>query len=240
MTPQALEQILASTLADGRLTRTERQALKARIEAWDPSPEARAEARAHVFDMARRALDQHPPAHVVSWVEEVFRVLVPMSEPTTSVAPSEAYFSPAEAGRKRIIELFGGCRTTAEVCVFTVTDNDVAQAILRAHERGVRVRIITDNLKAEDRGSDVDRLAAAGVPVRMDHTDAHMHHKFALFDGQRLLTGSYNWTRSAFLENHENIVLTEDRHLVRLFDAEFERLWHGPDTGPHPQAGESP
>jgi phosphatidylserine/phosphatidylglycerophosphate/cardiolipin synthase-like enzyme len=40
------------------------------------------------------------------------------------------------------------------------------------------------------------------------------HHKFALFDNARLLTGSYNWTRSAPEHNHENFVVTNSRKLV--------------------------
>ena len=77
----------------------------------------------------------------------------------------------------------------------------------------------------EDLGSDVARLARSGVSVRFDHSDAHMHHKFAVFDRRLLLTGSFNWTRSASSENHENIVLTSDARLVGAFSREFEALW---------------
>ena len=40
-------------------------------------------------------------------------------------------------------------------------------------------------------------LAELGVAVRIDRSEHHMHHKFALFDDAILATGSYNWTRSA-------------------------------------------
>ncbi len=52
-----------------------------------------------------------------------------------------------------------------------------------------------------------------------------MHHKFALFDGARLMTGSYNWTRSAAQHNHENLVVSDDHELVGAFGKTFERLW---------------
>jgi len=94
-----------------------------------------------------------------------------------------------------------------------------------AHERGVKLRILSDNDKANDFGSDIDRLARAGVAVRIDRTPVHMHHKFGIFDGRLLLTGSYNWTRSAHDENAENNVLTDDPTLVKAFTVEFERLW---------------
>jgi len=87
------------------------------------------------------------------------------------------------------------------------------------------VRIVTDNDKEFDAGSDIAQLRQAGVPVAVDRTDAHMHHKFALFDGTWLLNGSYNWTRSAAQFNEENLVVHNDPGLVRQFQAQFDTLW---------------
>ena len=91
--------------------------------------------------------------------------------------------------------------------------------------RGVSLRCISDNDKEFDLGSDIGQLRAAGIPVALDRTDAHMHHKFAIFDGMRLLNGSYNWTRSAASFNEENLVLSNDPSLVRRFADEFDSLW---------------
>ena len=71
----------------------------------------------------------------------------------------------------------------------------------------------------------VAQLRAAGVPTMVDRTSAHMHHKFAIFDGQWLLNGSYNWTRSACAHNEENLVATNDPTLVRQFQGAFDQLW---------------
>jgi phosphatidylserine/phosphatidylglycerophosphate/cardiolipin synthase-like enzyme len=68
-------------------------------------------------------------------------------------------------------------------------------------------------------------LAKAGIAVKMDSTPNHMHHKFMVVDDRSLLTGSYNWTRSAARYNHENIVLIHESCVVRSFLKEFERLW---------------
>ena len=68
--------------------------------------------------------------------------------------------------------------------------------------------MVSDNEKAYDPGSDTLRFARAGVPVKIDDSPYHMHHKFALFDGDVLLTGSYNWTRGAADNNEENLILT--------------------------------
>jgi phosphatidylserine/phosphatidylglycerophosphate/cardiolipin synthase-like enzyme len=156
-------------------------------------------------------------------LENVIKVLLPESQAAGRIA--EAYFSPGVACRERICRAFREARTSADVCVFTITDNDISQEIARAHARGLRVRIITDNDKSEDRGSDIDRLRDQGVPVRVDETEHHMHHKFAVFDSELLFTGSYNWTRSAASHNQENIAVTSDRALVVPFVDAFELLW---------------
>lgn len=116
-------------------------------------------------------------------------------------------------------------RKTADVCVFTITDDRLADALLDAHRRAVAVRIITDDSKAEDLGSDVDRLGRAGIAVRVDRSPYHMHHKFAILDGSTLMTGSYNWTRGAARDNEENLIVTGDPRLVSPFVTTFERLW---------------
>jgi phosphatidylserine/phosphatidylglycerophosphate/cardiolipin synthase-like enzyme len=85
--------------------------------------------------------------------------------------------------------------------------------------------VVSDDDKAQDLGSDIARLRDIGIPVRLDRTEAHMHHKFAVFDRLRLLSGSYNWTRSAADANHENVLVSDDARLVQPFCRAFDDLW---------------
>lgn len=137
----------------------------------------------------------------------------------------EVHFSPGETCLGAILDQLEDARRSIDVCVFTITDDRIARALLAAHERGIKLRVITDNDKANDEGSDVWKLERAGIPVRVDRTEWHMHHKFAVFDGSIALTGSYNWTRGAARNNEENLVLCEDERFVTAFRREFERLW---------------
>ncbi|MEI8254507.1 MAG: phospholipase D-like domain-containing protein [Deltaproteobacteria bacterium] len=138
---------------------------------------------------------------------------------------ADAHFSPGETCLQAIRSQFARAKKTADVCVFTITDDRIAASVLDAHRRGVKVRVITDNDKANDEGSDVARIARAGVAVRQDQSEYHMHHKFAVFDGRIMLTGSYNWTRGAANFNEENLVVTDEPGLVEAFTGEFESLW---------------
>ena len=105
-----------------------------------------------------------------------------------------------------------------------ILTNDVNEAVISA-ARGVKIRTISDNDKGFDPGSDMHRLHAAQIPVRMDTSPNHMHHKFAVFDGKIVVSGSYNWTRSAAEHNEENIVVTNNRQIVQAFGKQFEHLW---------------
>ena len=138
---------------------------------------------------------------------------------------AEALFEPRQDCAERLRSLISRSVASLEICVFTITDDSLTRAILDAHRRGLRVRIVTDDEKSLDRGSDIDRLRREGIAVRFDGSPDHMHHKFALFDRRLVVTGSYNWTRSASENNHENIVVSDDGRLLQAFGDEFDQLW---------------
>jgi phosphatidylserine/phosphatidylglycerophosphate/cardiolipin synthase-like enzyme len=166
-----------------------------------------------------------PPHSVLNWLERIVKLLTPLSASGPALDIAEAVFSPQHDGAARIVRLFDAARVSVEVCVFTITDDRIADAMAAAYRRGVRLRVITDDDKRLDPGSDVEWLGRAGIPVRLDRTEYHMHHKFAVFDGRVLLSGSYNWTRSAALHNEENFLLTSELRLIQPFRELFEQLW---------------
>ena len=226
MNAAELDALLRQFLVDHKLSDAERKALAKWVEANVTTEQKRGVARSRVFDAARNAVADPTAALVVDFLEDVMKVLVPMGGAAAASAdPDEAFFSPGDACLGRIVARFNGCRSTAAVCVFTITDDRITAAILAAHKRGVKVRVVTDNDKAFDEGSDVQRLTDAGVPTRVDRTPFHMHHKFAIFDRRRVLNGSYNWTRSAANVNEENLTDTGDPALLAGFQRVFDALW---------------
>jgi phosphatidylserine/phosphatidylglycerophosphate/cardiolipin synthase-like enzyme len=228
MNAAELDALLRQFLVDHKLSDAEKKALAKWVDANVTSEQKRGVARSRVFATARAAVADPQAARVIDFLEDVLKVLVPMGEAATAApaaTPDEAFFSPGDACLGRIIARLNNARRSADICVFTITDDRIAAAILAAHKRGVKVRIITDNEKAYDEGSDVKRLQAAGVPLLVDQTPFHMHHKFAIFDRTRLINGSYNWTRSAATSNEENVTDTGDPALLASFQREFDSLW---------------
>ena len=222
--PATWDGMLRQTLEDDRLSKTERKALKERLRDAALDDRKRAVLRSRVYEIAREKVADVRMAPIVDWLEEVSKLLLPFSGDDGDPMV-EAHFSPGEACYRRIRGLLDGARRSASLCVFTITDDRIAERVIAAHRRGVLVRVITDDEKSEDLGSDVLDLARAGIGVRVDASPYHMHHKFALFDDDVLLTGSYNWTRGAAASNEENLILSNDRRLFSAFRGEFERLW---------------
>lgn len=224
MDPKRLKTMLRQTLDDFRLSRGERQALTRILEHVQLSEQSLSLYRQVAFELAREVANEANRDDLLSWLEDVCRVL--QTAATDSEAPrAEALFSPEDPCQERLVGLLKSARSSVDICVFTITDDRISDAVAAAHSRGVATRVITDDEKAFDRGSDVDRLRTAGVSIRVDCTPYHMHHKFAVFDRRLLVTGSYNWTRSADKFNEENYVISGDQRLVHRYSEVFEQLW---------------
>jgi len=125
-----------------------------------------------------------------------------------------------------ISELLNRANKTLDICVFTITDERLASDLVKCHERGVKIRIVTDDKKIYDRGSAIYNLKNIGIPVKIDHSQYHMHHKFAIIDSRIAFTGSFNWTYTASKHNQENLLVTSNYEILNQYADEFERLWN--------------
>jgi len=142
---------------------------------------------------------------------------------------SELLFFPDRSGRHaaRLCKELGGARQRLWVSVCGLTDDLISTEVLRAHARGVDVRVLVAG------GADVQRLEQAGVPVaRTDSTSPHgpMGHRFVLVDDV-VFAGSFSWTRQACESSREHLCRSCDRASVRAFRGEFEGLWRELSSG---------
>ena len=222
MNKTEIDEILAQTLADTQLSRSEKRALRKVIEDADLDTDQLGYIRHRVFEMARAESSRSAERKLIDWIEEAVKVFTPKLEPTAS---TRVLTSPGDECYEKIVSLFRSAQRAADVCVFTITDDRIADAMIAAHERGVRLRVISDDDKMHDRGSDVIRLSEAGIAVRVDNSPHHMHHKFAVFDDTIVLTGSYNWTRSAAKHNRENMLVTDEKAVANAYRVCFAGLW---------------
>ncbi len=218
---QAIQQSLEASLEDFAISRSERKELKSLLADAHGDKTAQAKIRQLAFRMATKAMQEVGEVTAMDWLESVIKLLYANEMKTKA----DAYFSPGDDCLHRIRQLISEAQQTLDICVFTITDNRIVEKLDEAHRRGTTIRIISDDTKSEDLGSDMETLEKIGIPCRYDRTSAHMHHKFAIADTHLLLTGSYNWTRSASTANNENIIVSNAPRLVTSFQGEFERMW---------------
>ena len=96
------------------------------------------------------------------------------------------------------------------------TGSGIVEALVRARERGVDVRLIADKRTPCERNPGIDVLAQAGTPIWIDRAVPIAHAKTMVIDGALTLMGSYNWTRNA-ARNSEDLNLVSSRALAAAY-----------------------
>lgn len=97
----------------------------------------------------------------------------------------------------RIVALLDRARVSVNLGMYIITVASIGDALLRAAKRGVRVRVVGCSSMAYSSGSQMTRLANAGIPVRFDRKESAylMHHKFCLIDTDWLCPRCYHEER---------------------------------------------
>lgn len=201
----------------------DKQTLKNLIKAKKPSNHELNVLRSQFFELAQSDSSDAETIRLVTWLEEINKCLLPVKD--KNEVENRCYFSPGDDCENAIVSCIRNAKHSIKICVFTISENVITNEIIAAKKRGVSVTIITDNDKLNDKGSDIRWLADEGVRIRIDESSSHMHHKFCIVDREILLTGSYNWTKSAADRNQENLLVTEDPKMVKAYLKEFEKLW---------------
>ncbi|MFK7928554.1 MAG: phospholipase D-like domain-containing protein [Myxococcota bacterium] len=213
---------LIDTLDDARVTRSERRTMREVLAETQLSPDQRLSLQQDLVKAVCDRLRNPADRELVQALGQAITLLRPTEVPR---ARSSAYFGPGDPMVETLQSLVENTRRSLDIAVFTLTDDRLSDAVRDAHKRGVAVRVLSDDDKAYDRGSDVLRLRDSGLNVHFDKSPYHFHHKFAVIDDRILVTGSYNWTRGAAKHNAENFLVTEDPGQVADFARAFDKMW---------------
>jgi len=182
----------------------------------------RGELKMKLFNIAKILAKEEENDNVkpIRWLENSFDLIE-----RNTFRLHEVLLSPGKQIPDTLNVLLENAKHTISICVFTISDQNLSGKLLDAHRRGVSVRIISDDQKVHDRGSQIYNLKKAGVKVKIDHSRYHMHNKFGIVDNRIAFTGSYNWTYTANKHNQENLIVTTNFDIVKQFSGQFEKLW---------------
>ena len=136
-----------------------------------------------------------------------------------------AYFSPDDNIERIIIKRLRKAKKNIHFMAFSFTSDGIGEEIIRAHKRGVLVKGIFEKRGTGTRYSEFVKMKLEGVPVVRDKNPYAMHHKVIIIDEKIVITGSYNYSKSASKKNDENILIIDNKEIAIKYVKEFKRLY---------------
>jgi phosphatidylserine/phosphatidylglycerophosphate/cardiolipin synthase-like enzyme len=131
--------------------------------------------------------------------------------------PIEVYFSPHSGSTTAIVQEIDRARSEILVQAYSFTSAAIANALLKAHRRGIRVEVILDKSQKKQKYSSFTFLTNARIPTYIDAEHAIAHNKVILIDRSVVITGSFNFTKAAEEKNAENLLIIRSKELTRRY-----------------------
>ena len=101
----------------------------------------------------------------------------------------------------------------------------IADALIKAKERGVYVQVILDKSQRAHRYSVLKILVGAGIPTFIDASHAIAHNKVMIIDSSVVITGSSNFSKAAEESNSENLLIIHSLELARMYLDNWRAHW---------------
>ena len=136
------------------------------------------------------------------------------------------YFTPPADVAAAVIEVIDQSKTEVLVQAYGFTHNGIAQALVRAHGRGVTVKVLLDAKTDSTNRFVTDILQSQQIPLRLDASHAIAHNKVIVVDGEMVITGSFNFTNSAQTRNAENLLVLRSKGLADSYKSNWQAHWN--------------
>ncbi len=109
------------------------------------------------------------------------------------------------------------------VQAYSFTSTPIAEALLEAHKRGVKVEVILDKSQRRANYTSATFLANSRIPTFIDDAHAIAHNKIMIIDGKIVITGSFNFTKAAESKNAENLLILQSPELAKIYTENWNR-----------------
>ena len=133
------------------------------------------------------------------------------------VPPIEVYFSPRDGATGAIVREIVQARSEIRVQAYSFTSAPIAEALLKAHKRGIKVEVILDKSQRTQKYSSSTFLTNAHIPTYIDADHAIAHNKIIIIDRSVVITGSFNFTKAAEEKNAENLLVIRSKELAKPY-----------------------
>jgi phosphatidylserine/phosphatidylglycerophosphate/cardiolipin synthase-like enzyme len=149
------------------------------------------------------------------------------------------YFSPKGGCTDAIVRELKNARREILALAYSFSSKPIAEALIQAKARGVRVEVVLDRSQEQEAYSDLALLHEQGLAPQVDSHHAIAHNKVMIIDQRTLITGSFNFTHQAEVENAENMLIIKGHpELVSLYRQNFT-LHKGHSQAPNVKPGQA-
>ena len=132
------------------------------------------------------------------------------------------YFSPHGGCTDAVVHELDRAQSRVLVQAYSFTSAPIAEALVNAHRRHVRVEVVLDKSQRTEKYSSATFIFNNGIRCYIDAQHAIAHNKVIVIDGHTVLTGSFNFTRAAEENNAENLLVIEDPELAAKYTANWQ------------------
>ena len=142
-----------------------------------------------------------------------------------SGAKYQLCFTPSQTAMQctdMLIKAIDKAKDNIIVQAYSFTSAPVVKALLEAHKRGVKVVVLVDKSNITSKYSVVRTVTNANIPVYVDYKPAIAHNKVMIIDDKEVVTGSFNFTKSAQVRNAENLLIIDDAKLASQYKENFK------------------
>ena len=135
-------------------------------------------------------------------------------------------FAPEADEISALVGEIEGAMQSIRFMTFVFSLDELAEAMLsQAASRDVTIEGVFENRNSLASWSQAPALHCAGASVRQDGNRYVLHHKVIIIDDHTVITGSFNFSRSAEKNNDENIVILRNAAIAGLYLDEWRRIW---------------
>ena len=133
----------------------------------------------------------------------------------------QVFFSPDGGCTEAVVKALEKAKKTVFVQAYSFTSAPIAKALVDAQRRGVQVKVILDKSQETQKYSSATFLVHEGVSTLIDFKHPIAHNKIMIIDQNRVVTGSFNFTREAE-KNGENLLLIDDAELAATYTSNWK------------------
>lgn len=136
------------------------------------------------------------------------------------------FFSPQDKiAVNEITPLINNAKNYIYIPTFVLTHQGITDALIKAKNRNVDVKIIIDATNTNQKHTKHNLLRQEGIAVKTENYAGKMHMKSMIIDDKYVIAGSMNFSNSGENKNDENLIIIEDTKIARFYKNYFRYLW---------------